>query len=180
LPSSQPCSFSLARTISMAPLSSTPASDEVLRILHKTIDSVSQMTEDLRLNTAISQMMVFVNEMTGLQERPKAVLEDFLLLLAPYAPHMAEELWAKLGHEESLTYAAWPKCDEKYLVDDMVKLMVQVNGKLRDQAMVPAGVDESGAMDIVLASEKLQGWLEGKQVVKTIYVPGRLVNLVVR
>ncbi len=163
-----------------ARISDAQASDEVLRILHKTIDSVSQMTEDLRFNTAISQMMVFVNEMTGLEERPKAVLEEFLLLLAPYAPHMAEELWSKLGHKDSLTYAAWPKCDEKYLVDDLVKLMVQVNGKLRDQAMVPAGVDESEAMEIVLASKKLKGWLEGKQVVKTIYVPGRLVNLVVR
>jgi len=163
-----------------AAISDAPASTEVLKILHKTIDAVSNMTEDLRLNTAISQMMVFVNEMTGLTERPKAVLEDFLLLLAPYAPHMAEELWTKLGHTQSLTYAPWPQCNTKYLVDDMVKLVVQVNGKLRDQVEVPADSDESGAMEIVLSSEKVQTWLEGKQVVKTIFVPGRLVNIVVR
>jgi len=162
-----------------AAISDAPASTEVLKILHKTIDAVSNMTEDLRLNTAISQMMVFVNEMTGLTERPKAVLEDFLLLLAPYAPHMAEELWTKLGHTQSLTYAPWPQCNTKYLVDDMVKLVVQVNGKLRDQVEVPADSDESGAMEIVLSSEKVQTWLEGKQVVKTIFVPGRLVNIVV-
>jgi leucyl-tRNA synthetase len=154
--------------------------EDALRILHKTIDAVTTMTEDLRFNTAISQMMVFVNEVTSFEVRPRAVLEPFVLLLAPYAPHLAEEIWHRLGHEQSLTHAPWPVADPAYLVDDTITVAVQVNGKLRDQVEVPADIDQDGIREVVVAREKMQTWLEGKQVVKFIYVPGKLVNLVVK
>ena len=155
-------------------------SEDSLRILHKTIDAVTTMTEDLRFNTAISQMMVFVNELTNFEVRPRAVLEPFVLLLAPYAPHLAEEIWHRLGHEQSLTHAPCPVADPAYLVDDTITVAVQVNGKLRDQVEVAADIDQEGIREVVVAREKMQTWLEGKQVVKFIYVPGKLVNLVVK
>ncbi|MFT5314458.1 MAG: leucyl-tRNA synthetase [Candidatus Krumholzibacteriia bacterium] len=156
------------------------ADEATLRILHKTIDAVTQMTEDLRFNTAISQMMVFVNEVTALEVRPRDVLEKFALLLAPYAPHMAEEVWARLGHDESLTYETWPVAEAKYLVDDEVNIVVQVNGKLRAQMAIAADADPEDVKKSALALENVQTWTEGKTIVKTIYVPDKLVSIVVK
>jgi leucyl-tRNA synthetase len=154
--------------------------EDALRILNRCVDQVSRMTENLRFNTAISQMMTFVNEMNPRSVRPRAVLESFVLLLAPYAPHLAEELWQRLGHETSLAYEAWPVADARYLVDASVTVVVQVNGKVRERLEVPADADEAAVIEVVMASEKIQGWLADKKIVKTIYVPGKLVNLVVR
>ena len=154
--------------------------EESLRILHKTIDAVTTMTEDLRFNTAISQMMVFVNEMTSLEVRPRSVLEQFVLLLSPYAPHMAEELWAKLGHAETLAYEPWPQADEQYLVEDLVTIAVQVNGKVREQLQVPADIDAEAIKELATGSEKVQTWVGDKTIVKVIYVPGKLVSVVVK
>jgi leucyl-tRNA synthetase len=156
------------------------AGEDALRVLHRTIDAVTTMTEDLRFNTAISQMMVFVNEMNQLEVRPRAVLETFVLLLAPYAPHLAEEIWSRLGHETSLAYAPWPAADPRHLVEDTVTVVVQVNGKLRDQIEVPVGAAEEDVIARAMAAQKVVPWLEGKQLVKRIHVPGKLVNLVVR
>ncbi|MFO7652841.1 MAG: leucine--tRNA ligase [Candidatus Krumholzibacteriia bacterium] len=153
---------------------------EALRVLHGCIDQVTRMTADLRFNTAISQMMVFVNEMLRREERSRRVLEPFVLLLAPYAPHLAEELWAKLGHAGSLAHEPWPEADPRHLVADMITVVVQVNGKVRDRLELPAGVTEDAARAEALASDKVQPWLEGKQLVKAVYVPGKLVSLVVR
>ncbi len=122
----------------------------------------------------------FVNEMTSMEVRPKAVLEDFLKLLAPYAPHMAEELWSRLGHAQTLAHEAWPVADEKYLVADTITLAVQVMGKLRDTIEVPAEVTEDEIRAILPERGKLKPYLEGKRIVKLIHVPGRLVNLVVK
>ena len=158
----------------------TEPGEDSLRILHKTIDAVTTMTEDLRFNTAISQMMVFVNEMTSLEVRPRSVLEKFALLLNPYAPHMAEELWSRLGHAGTLSYETWPTADPQYLVEDLINVVVQVNGKVREQLAVPADIDKDEIIAQALASEKVQGWTEGKTIVKTIYVPGKLVSVVVK
>ncbi len=154
--------------------------EDSLRVLHKTIDAVTTMTEDLRFNTAISQMMVFVNEMTQLEVRPRAVLEKFVLLLGPYAPHLAEELWSRLGHTETMAYEAWPVADPAYLVQDLITVVVQVNGKVRDQLEIPADAAEQDVKDAALGSAKVTQWTEGKQIVKTIYVPGKLVSVVVK
>jgi len=153
---------------------------DTLRVLHKTIDAVTVMTEDLRFNTAISQMMVFVNDMTALEVRPRSVLEQFVLLLGPYAPHMAEELWGRLGHSGTLSYERWPVADPQYLVEDLITVVVQVNGKVREQLEVPADIGQDEIIERALASEKVHGWIEGKTVVKTIYVPGKLVSVVVK
>jgi leucyl-tRNA synthetase len=157
-----------------------PVDDDVQRALHKCIDQVTQMTEDLRFNTAISQMMIFTNEMNGRATRPRAVLEPFVLLLAPYAPHLAEELWSRLGHERSLTYEPWPVADPCWLVRDTVTVVVQVNGKLRDQLEVAADADPEQVKEMALASPKIRQWTDGKQVVKVICVPGKLVSVVVK
>lgn len=154
--------------------------EETLKILHKTIDAVSEMTEDLRFNTAISQMMVFVNEMTNMDTRPRSVMEDFVKLLAPYAPHMGEELWSRLGHDDTVAYADWPVADEKYLADDTITVVIQVNGKVRDQLDVPADITEDKIRQMIDGREKLAPHIEGKTIVKLIYVPGRLVSLVVK
>jgi len=157
------------------------APDEAtLRVLHRTIDAVTTMTEDLRFNTAISQMMVFVNELTSMEVRPRAVLEPFVLLLAPYAPHLAEEMWSRLGHPDTLAYEAWPQADPRFLVEDLVNVVVQVNGKVRDQLSVPADIGQEEIIAQALASEKVQGWTGDKTIVKTIYVPGKLVSVVVK
>jgi leucyl-tRNA synthetase len=154
--------------------------EDTLRVLHKTIAELTRMTEDLRFNTAISQMMIFVNEMMPRELRSREAMEKFILLLAPYAPHLAEEVWQTLGHEESIAYVPWPDFDEKWLAEDSVTVVVQVNGKLRDSFDLPADADEEAVKAKVTASEKLTPWLDGKTIVKTIYVPGKLVNLVVK
>jgi len=154
--------------------------EDTQRVLHRTIAEVTRMTEDLRFNTAISQMMIFVNEMMPREVRSREALEKFILLLAPYAPHLAEEVWRRLGHEDSIASGVWPDFDEQWLAVDTVTVVVQVNGKLRDSFELPADADEDSVQAMVAGSEKLRTWLEGKRIVKTIYVPGKLVNLVVK
>ncbi len=156
------------------------ASPDALRILHRTIDAVTFMTDDLRFNTAISQMMVFVNEMNQLEVRPRSVLEDFVKLLGPYAPHLAEEIWAKLGNTGTLTHVPWPQADPQYLVADLITVVVQVNGKVRDQLQVAPDADQETVKAMALDSPKIKQWTEGRQIAKTIYVPGKLVSVVVK
>jgi leucyl-tRNA synthetase len=146
------------------------------------------------MNTAISQMMVFVNAATQANTLPKETMETFLRLLTPYAPHIAEELWERLGHTELIAHTSWPTHDPEALKREEVTIVVQVNGKLRNRIQFP--VDSSNA-DVeaavladekiqgyiegktVLADEKIQGYIEGKTVRKVIVVPNRLVNIVV-
>ncbi len=155
-----------------------PAAD-VLRTLHRCIADVTDRTEKLLFNTAISAMMEFVRAMQAQPVRPRSVLRDFVCLLAPYAPHLAEELWAKLGEREALAYAPWPAVDHRHLVAATVTYAVQINGKVRDQIAVPADADQEAVRAAALASEKVQKWLEGKEIRKTIFVPGKLLGLVV-
>lgn len=157
-----------------------PPSDEIQKLLHRTIDKVKTDTEAMRFNTAISAMMVFVNEMTKQTVRPKQVLQSFCLLLAPYAPHMAEEIHERLGATESLIRATFPTADPKWLVDDSVEIAVQVNGKIKDRVMVPAEGDEAAVRAIVMASDKIQAAISGKELVKFLYVKGRLVTIAVK
>jgi leucyl-tRNA synthetase len=163
-----------------ASLDDGPVDDDAQRALHKCIDQITRMTEDLRFNTAISQMMIFTNEMNARESRPRAALTTFVLLLAPYAPHLAEELWSRLGHDRSLMYEPWPVADPRWLVRDTVTVVVQVNGKLRDQLEVAADADAEQVKELALASAKVRQWTDGKQVVKVICVPGKLVSVVVK
>jgi leucyl-tRNA synthetase len=149
----------------------------LLKILHQTIKKVGEDTESLAFNTAISQMMIFVNEVTAQEKRPRALLEPFVLLLAPYAPHLAEELWEKLGHKQSLAYAPWPKFDAALLKEDTITVILQINGKIRDRVEVPAQISAADLEKLALANERIQQHLVGKQVKKVIVVPGKLVNI---
>jgi leucyl-tRNA synthetase len=152
---------------------------EQLRALHQTIAKVTDDIEGLRFNTAISALMELVNAAYKWPTVPRAVAEPFVLLLAPLAPHLAEELWQRLGHAESLAYAAWPSADPAYLRADVIEIPVQVNGKVRGKIQVPAEAGESEVIDIARADRNVGKHLAGQTVKRAIYVRGRIVNFVV-
>jgi leucyl-tRNA synthetase len=153
---------------------------EIESVYHATVKKLGEDIEGLRFNTAIAQMMIFVNEITRIEVRPRQLLEPFLLLLAPFAPHIAEELWEKLGHGESLTYEPWPVYDPARLRQSTVEVVLQVNGKLRGKIDVAAGAGEQDLEKLALANPVVRKYAEGKTVVKVIVVKDRLVNIVVR
>src|SRR5206468_11490192 len=130
-------------------------------------------------NTAIAAMMEFTNHLTRQAVRPRGVLRTFVLLLSPFAPHLAEELWHVLGDKETLAYEPWPTYDPNLLKADMIEVPVQINGKLRAKLQVPADIDAKALEQAALADEKIKGLLEGKTIRKMIVVPGKLVNVVV-
>jgi leucyl-tRNA synthetase len=123
--------------------------------------------------------MEFTNRFTAMDVRPRSAMETFVLLLAPMAPHAAEEMWEILGHGETLSYHPWPTFDPALLKDDTVEIPVQVNGKLRARVTVPADADAAALEAAARAEEKVAALLEGKTIRKTIVVPGKLVNFVV-
>ncbi len=155
-----------------------PAEGESLRTLHKTIKKVTGDIEGFGFNTAISQMMIFVNEYTRLERRSKSALEAFVLLLAPFSPHIGEELWQKLGHSESLAYQGWPEYDEALTQDPEVEIALQINGKVRDKITVAADTDEKAIEEAALNNPRVQELLKGKAVRKVVVIKGRLVNIV--
>ncbi len=150
------------------------------RVFHATVKKVGEDIEHLRFNTAISQMMIFVNEVMKSELRPRSILEPFLLLLAPFAPHIAEELWNKLGHAETLTYAQWPPYDASKLRESTVEIVVQVNGKVRSRLQVAVDTPEKELESLSRADEHVRRSVDGKNVVKVIVVKNKLVNLVAR
>ncbi|MEM9588204.1 MAG: leucine--tRNA ligase [Planctomycetota bacterium] len=157
-----------------------PCDDEQRRLLHQTIKKVSQDTESLSFNTAIARMMEFTNHFTRAKSRPKEAMETFLVLLAPYAPHLCEELWQLLGNAPSISKQSWPQWDEAALVQSQVDIPVQVNGKMKTKISVAPDADQATMIEAALADAKVQSATADKQVVKQIVVPGRLVNLVVK
>ena len=166
-----------------ASIQDAPATPAQLKTLHATIKKVTEDLDGMRFNTAISEMMVFVNDAIKWETKPAAVLREFLILLAPFAPHLAEELWAKLDatrntQHASLSYAEWPKHDPALLVEDTLEIPVQVNGKLRDVIEVPANADNATLEAAAKASEKAKMFLEGKTIKKVIVVPKKLINIV--
>ena len=153
--------------------------------MHACIRKVTEDLDNLRFNTAISAMMVFVNEATAWTTRPRGIMRDFLILLQPFAPHLAEELFSKLyGSADSrtasdipLSYLPWPKHDPALLVEDTIEMPVQVNGKLRDKLTVSTKATQQEIEAAARASEKVQSFLAGKIIKKVIVVPGKLVNI---
>jgi leucyl-tRNA synthetase len=154
-------------------------SREQLRTLHTAIKKVTEDIDGLRFNTAIAAMMEFVNDANKWDTVPKAVLEDFVLLLAPFAPHLGEELWQRLGHDESLTYTDWPTWDEEVLKEDEIEIAVQVMGKLRGTVTVAADAPKDAVLEAARSEENVARYLAEGTVRKEIFVPGRLVNFVV-
>jgi leucyl-tRNA synthetase len=162
--------------LSDAPGASEPA---LWRALHVTLQKVTQDTEAMRFNTAIAQMMTFVNDATASATLPREIVDAFLRALAPYAPHITEELWSKLGARGFIAHASWPAYDAELCVEDVVTLIVQVNGKLRDRIEVPRDADAAALETIARSAPGAAKALAGKEPKKVIVVPGRLVNIVV-
>ena len=154
----------------------TPAE---LKAIHKLIKKVTYDIEHFSYNTSISAFMICVNELTSLKCSKQAVLEPLVILLAPFAPHIAEELWHQLGHETTVCDAEWPTYNEDYLVEQSVSYVISFNGKARYNLQLPAGISKEEAEKAALENELSQKWLEGKTVRKVIVVPGKIVNIVV-
>ncbi|KAI4295952.1 hypothetical protein L6164_035945 [Bauhinia variegata] len=149
-----------------------------LRSLHKCIAKVTEEIEGTRFNTGISAMMEFLNAAYKWDKHPKSIIEAFVLLLSSYAPHMAEELWSRLGHTKSLAYEPFPKANPAYLKDSTIVLPVQINGKTRGTIQVEETCTEEDAIALASRDEKLCKYLAGKSIKKTIYVPGKILNVV--
>ena len=153
---------------------------ELWRELHKTIKQVTEDTESIdKMNTAISQMMIFVNAATQVKSLPIETVKVFLHLLSPYAPHIAQELWHRLGETGFIAHAAWPQYDEKVLESTMITIIAQVNGKLRNRLQLPADATNKEIEEAALVDERVQRFIEGKPIRKVIVVPNRLINIVV-
>ena len=150
------------------------------RVLHQTIQVVTNDIRALAFNTAISRMMEFTNYFTTASERPRQVLEKFVLLLSPFAPHIAEELWQALGHTKTLAHEPWPEFDPQLAKEDTIEVAVQINGKVRSKIVVPADADAKQLEAAARADARIAELLAGKQVVKVVVVPGRLVSFVVK
>lgn len=152
---------------------------ELEKALHKTIKKVTEDIEVMNFNTAISSMMIFSNKMEEAKDIPVETFKTFLQLLAPFAPHITEDLWRMLGEKRSIHVSAWPRYDKKKIVDDTFTLVVQVNGKVRAQVQAPMDADETLIRALALADKSIQHWTEGKEIKKFIYVKGKLASIVV-
>ncbi|MEK0128144.1 leucine--tRNA ligase [Corynebacterium marquesiae] len=157
-------------------------SEDDLKQLHRTIAGVRDDYENLRLNTVVAKLIEYVNYLTKTYrtEAPRAAVEPIAQLVSPIAPHIAEELWQRFGHDETITYQPFPTFEEKYLVDDEIEVPVQINGKVKARINVAADADQDAVFEVALADAKIAELTSGKNVVKKIYVPGRMVNLVVK
>ncbi|CAM4231117.1 leucyl-tRNA synthetase [Paenibacillus endophyticus] len=161
-----------------AKISDADTSDAFKRTWHRSIKKITEDYEGLRFNTVISQLMIFVNEAYKTDSLPKAAMEQFVQLLSPIAPHIAEELWEKLGRTDSLTYASFPTFDESWTVDQEVEIVVQVNGKIAERVSIAADMDVAEMENMAKELEKVQELIAGKTIRKVIAVKGKLVNIV--
>ncbi|MBL7997358.1 MAG: leucine--tRNA ligase [Candidatus Kapabacteria bacterium] len=156
-----------------------PLTDEQNRMLNATIKKIGEDIEQLSFNTAIAQMMMFVNEFTSAEIKPRSAMEKYVLCLASFAPHIAEELWKALGHTSSVALESFPSFDERALVQDTIEIVLQVNSKIRGKANAPAEATQDELEQIALANADVQKHIEGKDIKKKIIVPGKLVNFIV-
>lgn len=156
--------------------------DQALRQLHKTIKKIEEDIQEFKFNTAVAQLMIFVNEVReiNLGNQGKAVWKKFAQILSPFAPHIAEEMWSMLGETNSIFKTSWPKYEEKYLVENSLRLAVQVNGKLRGEIEVEVGASEEFILEQAISNEAVAKFLEKQEIIKKIYVKGKLVSLVVK
>ena len=153
---------------------------ETVKMLHKTIKKVGEDIEGMRFNTAISAMMVFTNHASKTGSVTKQSAEQFCQLLSPFAPHAAEEIWQSLGHSESITYEAWRVFDPNLAKDDLITMAIQINGKTRGTIDVPADIEKETFLTQVKELENIKKHIDGKNIVKEIYVPGKICNIVAK
>ena len=165
--------------IANRPISDDEPPEDQKKILHKTIKKVSSDTGTLNFNTAIAQMMIFINEIYANNVCSRKLWEPFVLIIAAYAPHIGEEMWQMLGHRDTLAYEPWPSWDEQLAADDIKEIVLQINGKVRSKISVPTATAKEELEKLARADSKINEWLEGKTVVKLVVVPDRLVNFVV-
>ena len=151
---------------------------KLTKVYHQTVKKVTEDLEHLRFNTAISQLMIFVNEAYKADALPVEYMNGFLQLLAPIAPFISEELWERMGHTESISHVSWPTYDEKELVEDEIEVIFQVNGKLKAKVIVPRDLSKEELEEVAMNHEQIKANIEGKTVRKVIAVPNKLVNIV--
>ena len=168
------------RMIAQTPVADVPLTKEQAKLLHATVKKVTEDTDTLNFNTAISQMMIFVNEFSKCEKMPREAAETFVKLLSPYAPHIAEELWELLGNQAPVSLAAWPAYSEEFLKEDEIEILIQINGRPRERMMMPVDAPPAEMERLALACDGVRKQLEGKNVVKVICVPKRVVNIVVK
>jgi leucyl-tRNA synthetase len=179
--------WTLAEEFLEAPADGNSKDLELTAAAHKTIKKVSEDVHNMSFNTAIAAMMSLVNDLYKFKAEAgvsrsagwRFALESLTLLLAPFAPHIAEEVWHNLGHEESVHVSQWPEWDEQLVAEEVVTLAVQINGKVRSEIVVPADITEADAIAAAKADGKIAPQIEGREIKKAIYVAGRLVSLVV-
>ena len=177
----------LEKIISLSSFKGESLEDKAIKsLLHKTIKKVSEDIPAFRFNTAVSAMMILVNEIVAYQKKEaKTPLKDFdivmlIQILAPFAPHISEEIWAILGNKSSVFLSKWPSYDETLIKDETISLVVQVNGKLRGTLSVAFDIEEDDAFELVKQEPSISKWLEGKEVIKKIFVKGKLINIVIK
>jgi leucyl-tRNA synthetase len=163
-----------------SPVPSPNDIEQLTKLLHKTIKKVTGDTETLNYNTAISQMMIYSNELVKLAEVPRSLWEPLVIMVGAYAPHLGEELWEKLGKTESVSRSRWPKYDESLTVDNETTVVVQVNGKIRDKFIAASGISKTELEKTAMGLGGVQKWISGQTIVKVVSVPGKLVNIVVK
>lgn len=155
--------------------------EETTKILHKTMKKVTEDIENMSFNTAISAMMVLTNHLTSLKDKvPREAAEKLSLMVSPFAPHLGEECWSLLGHDETLAYHQWVEYDEALCVDNTVKMGVQVNGKKRGEIEIAKDADQDGAMAEAMKVQSVFNQVDGKDVKKVIYVQGRILNIIAK
>jgi len=164
----------------MESVSGQPIEEGLERLYHETVKKVTEDLDGLRFNTAISQLMILVNQLTGVTERPREIIEGLVLLLSPFAPHLCEELWSQLGHEQTLVFETWPSFDESKLVASTINLPVQILGKHRETLQISPGATQEEVLAMAKQSSKVQNYLEGKNLVKVIYIQDKILNLVIK
>lgn len=163
----------------LSPKVSDTSSDNMEKAYHQTVKKVTEDYEAMHYNTAISQMMVFINEGYKAEKISKEYVEGFIKLISPIVPHISEELWSILGHEGSVAYESWPTFDESKLVDNEVEIPVQIKGKVRAKLVVSKDATKDELEALALASEQVQQWIDGNEVKKIIAIPGKMVNIVI-
>ena len=149
-------------------------------MMHKAIKKVTKDIEEMKFNTCVSTFMTMVNEFSKAKKINKKEYETFIQLLNPFAPHITEEIWDKLGHKEQLAYTPWPKYDEAKTVDEMIDLPIQVNGKLRANINIKKDEEQDIIKEQVHNEEKIKAYIDGKEIVKEIYVPNKIYNIVIK
>ncbi len=157
-----------------------PPTEKEQTIINKAIDKIEKDIERFSFNTAVSTFMICVNELTEIKSNNREVLEKLVIAMAPFAPHICEELWEKLGHSGGISKTVFPPVDEQYLKEESVEYPISFNGKMRFKVSLPAGMDKKAIEEEVLKNEKTRKWMEGKNLIKTIVVPGKIVNIVIR